>query len=63
MAARSRASIEQLSRRGASTEYQDDAIRASTRQFAHAFEHMGLQHGLYHPNRSGEASSVAIIGS
>jgi hypothetical protein len=39
-----RASAEEWSRRGASTEYQDDAIRASTRQFAHAFEHMGLQH-------------------
>jgi hypothetical protein len=39
-----RASTEEWSRRGASTEYQDDAIRASTRQFAHAFEHMGLQH-------------------
>jgi Beta-galactosidase len=39
-----RASAEKWSRRGASTEYQDDAIRASTRQFAHAFEHMGLQH-------------------
>jgi hypothetical protein len=39
-----RASAEEWSRRGASTEYQDDAIRASTRQFAHALEHMGLQH-------------------
>jgi hypothetical protein len=39
-----RASAEKWSRRGASTEYQDDAIRASTRQFAHALEHMGLQH-------------------
>lgn len=38
-----RASAEEWSRRGASTEYQDDAIRASTRQFAHALEHMGLQ--------------------
>ena len=39
-----RASVEEWSRRGASTEYQDDAIRAGTRQFAHAVEHMGLQH-------------------
>ena len=39
-----RASAEEWSRRGASTEYQDDAIRAGTRQFAHALEHMGLQH-------------------
>src|SRR5438874_860413 len=39
-----RASAEEWSRRGASTEYQDDVIRASTRQFAHAVEHMGLQH-------------------
>jgi hypothetical protein len=39
-----RASAEEWSRRGASTEYQDDAIRASTRQYAQAFEHMGLQH-------------------
>jgi hypothetical protein len=39
-----RASAEEWSRRGASTEYQDDAIRTSTRQFAHALEHMGLQH-------------------
>jgi hypothetical protein len=39
-----RASAEEWSRRGASTEYQDDAIRASTRQFARALEHMGLQH-------------------
>ena len=38
-----RASAEEWSRRGASTEYQDDAIRASTRQYAHALEHMGLQ--------------------
>ena len=39
-----RASTEEWSRRGASTEYQDDAIRTSTRQFAHTLEHMGLQH-------------------
>jgi hypothetical protein len=39
-----RASAEEWSRRGASTEYQDDVTRASTRQFAHALEHMGLQH-------------------
>jgi hypothetical protein len=39
-----RASAAEWSRRGASTEYQDDAIRTSTRQFAHALEHMGLQH-------------------
>jgi hypothetical protein len=39
-----RASAEEWSRRGASTEYQDDAIRTSTRQFAHALEHMGLQY-------------------
>jgi hypothetical protein len=39
-----RASAEEWSRRGASIEYQDDAIRTSTRQFAHALEHMGLQH-------------------
>jgi len=39
-----RASAEEWSRRGASTEYQGDASRTSTRQFAHALEHMGLQH-------------------
>ena len=39
-----RASVEEWSRRGASTEYQDNAIRVSTRQFAHALEHMGLQY-------------------
>ncbi|MBV8507296.1 MAG: beta-galactosidase [Alphaproteobacteria bacterium] len=39
-----RASTEEWSRRGASTESQDDVIRTSTRQFAHALEHMGLQH-------------------
>ena len=39
-----RASADDWSRRGASTEYQDDAIRTSTRQFAHALEHMGLLH-------------------
>jgi hypothetical protein len=38
-----RASAEEWSRRGASTEYQDDAIRTSTRQFVHALEHIGLQ--------------------
>ena len=44
MAARSKSVVEQWSRRGASTEYRDNAIRTSTRQFAHAFQHMGLQH-------------------
>jgi hypothetical protein len=39
-----RASAEEWSRREASTEYQDDAIRTSTRQFAQTLEHMGLQH-------------------
>ena len=39
-----RASAEEWSRRGASTEYRDNAIRTSTRQFAHALEHMGLQY-------------------
>ncbi len=39
-----RASTEEWSRRGAATEYQDDAIRRSTRQFADALEHIGLQH-------------------
>jgi hypothetical protein len=39
-----RASAEEWSRRGASTEYQDDAVRMSTRQFAHALDRMGLQH-------------------
>jgi len=39
-----KASAEEWSRREASTEYQDDAIRTSTRQFAHALEHMGVQH-------------------
>jgi hypothetical protein len=39
-----RASAEEWSRRGASTEYEDNAIRTSTRQFAHGLEHMGLQH-------------------
>ena len=39
-----RASAEEWSRRTASTEYQDDAIKTSTRQFARALEHMGLQH-------------------
>ena len=40
-----RASTEEWSRRTASTEYKDDAIRASTRQFARALEHMGVRHG------------------
>jgi len=39
-----RASREDWSRRSASTEYRDDAIKTSTRQFAHALEHMGLQY-------------------
>jgi hypothetical protein len=39
-----RAIGEDWSRRDASAEYQDDAIRVTTRDFAHAFEHMGLQH-------------------
>jgi Beta-galactosidase len=39
-----RSSAEEWSRREAGTEYEDDAIRASTRQFAQALEHMGLQH-------------------
>ncbi len=38
-----RASREDWSRRSASTEYEDDAIRISTRGFAHALSHMGLQ--------------------
>jgi hypothetical protein len=39
-----RATGEDWSRRDASTEYQEDAIRMSTRSFARALEHMGLQH-------------------
>jgi hypothetical protein len=39
-----RAAGEEWSRRSASSEYQDDAIRASTRSFAHALEHAGLQY-------------------
>jgi len=39
-----RAIGEDWSRRDASAEYQDDAIRVTTRDFAHALEHMGLQH-------------------
>jgi hypothetical protein len=51
-----RASAEEWSRRTASTEYQDDAIRTSTRQFARALEHMGVQHGFIssHQLRRGE---------
>jgi hypothetical protein len=39
-----RATGEEWSRRSASSEYQDDAIRASTRNFAHALDHAGLQY-------------------
>ena len=39
-----KASIDDWSRRGSSTEYQDDAIKSNTRQFAHALAHMGLQY-------------------
>jgi hypothetical protein len=39
-----RATGEEWSRRSASSEYQDDAIRASTRNFAHALELAGLQY-------------------
>ncbi len=39
-----RATGEEWSRRSASSEYQDDAIRSSTRNFAHALEHAGLQY-------------------
>ena len=39
-----RATGEDWSRRSASTEYQDDAIRTATRNFAHLIEHRGLQH-------------------
>jgi hypothetical protein len=39
-----RATTEDWSRRSASAEYQDDAIRAATRNFARMVEHSGLQH-------------------
>ncbi len=35
---------EEWSRRNASAEYQDDAIKTGTRNFASALQHMGLQH-------------------
>jgi hypothetical protein len=41
-----RASAEEWSRRTASTEYQDDVIKTSTRQFASVLEHMGVEHGF-----------------
>ena len=39
-----RATGEEWGRRSASSEYQDDAIRTSTRSFAHALEHTGFQY-------------------
>jgi Beta-galactosidase len=39
-----KASGEDWTRRSASTEYQDDAIRTATRNFARLIEHSGLQH-------------------
>jgi hypothetical protein len=39
-----RAAGDEWSRRSASTEYQDDAIRAATRSFVSTLRHMGLQH-------------------
>jgi Beta-galactosidase len=39
-----RAAGEDWSRRNASAEYQDNAIRTATGNFAHALRHMGLQH-------------------
>jgi hypothetical protein len=39
-----RAAGEDWTRRNASTEYQDNSIRRITRNFAHAFQHMGLQY-------------------
>lgn len=39
-----KATGEDWTRRNASSEYQDDAIRTATRKFAHLLEHMGLQH-------------------
>ena len=35
---------EEWSRRNASSEYQDDAVRASIRNFARTLQHMGLQY-------------------
>jgi hypothetical protein len=51
-----RASAEEWSTRTASREYEDDAIRASTRQFAQALEHMGVEYRFVssHQLRRGE---------
>ncbi len=39
-----RATGEEWSRRNASTEYEDDAIRTATQNFANALQHMGVQY-------------------
>jgi hypothetical protein len=44
-----KAAGEQWTRRSASDEYGDDAIRIATRNYARAIEHMGLQHRFVSP--------------